>query len=133
MSGARRLISSGGPYEERFGYSRAVVVGDSCWVAGTTDAGPDGASTNPGDAAAQTRAAFGIAIDALRAAGFAPEDVVRTRMYVIDAADASAAATVHGDIFGSIRPVSALVVVAALLEPSMRVEVELDACRSSGS
>ncbi|MBA2381822.1 MAG: RidA family protein [Chloroflexi bacterium] len=129
MTGERRLISSGGPYEERFGYSRAVAVGDSCWVAGTTDAGTDGTSLHPGDAAAQARAAYGIALDALTEAGFRAEDVVRTRMYITRAEDALAVAEVNGELFGSIRPASTLVVVAALLEPLMLVEVELEARR----
>ena len=68
MSGERRRISSGGPWEAVAGYSRAIAVGDSCWVAGTTDAGPDGISRHPGDAGAQTRAVFEI-IEAALAEG----------------------------------------------------------------
>ena len=75
----RRRISSGGPWEAVAGYSRAIAVGDSCWVAGTTDAGPDGISRHPGDAGAQTRAVLGIIEAALGEAGFALADVVRTR------------------------------------------------------
>lgn len=127
MTNARRLVSSGSPYEGRYGYSRAVVVGDACWVAGTTDAGPDGTSAHPGDAAAQARAAFGIALGALAEAGFAAEHVVRTRMYIVRAEDASAVAAVNGELFGEIRPASTLVRVAGLIDPSMLVEVELEA------
>jgi enamine deaminase RidA (YjgF/YER057c/UK114 family) len=130
-TGARRLVSSGGSYEARFGYSRAVAVGDGCWVAGTTDAGPDGRSTHPGDAAAQARAAFGIALGALREAGFAPEDVVRVRMYVVREEDGLAVATVNGELFGAIRPAATLVRVAGLIDPSMLVEVELEARRGA--
>jgi enamine deaminase RidA (YjgF/YER057c/UK114 family) len=126
---SRRRISSGGPYEARYGYSRAVAVGDSCWVAGTTDAGPDGTSLHPGDAAAQARAAFGIAIGALVEAGFAIADVVRTRMYVTRSEDARPVAEVHGELFGEIRPASTLVRVAGLIDPSLLVEVELEARR----
>jgi len=126
---ARRRVSSGSPYEARYGYSRAIAVGDSCWVAGTTDAGPDGMSLHPDDAAAQTRAAFGIAIRALGEAGFTIEDVVRTRMYVVRAADATAVAEVNGELFGEVRPASTLVTVAGLIEPSVLVEVELEAHR----
>ena len=129
MTTERRLISSGGPYEARFGYSRAVVDGDWCWVAGTTDAGPDGASQHPGDAAAQARASWAIVERALSGAGFALSDVVRTRMYVVSAADAIAVAGVHGDVFGEVRPASTLLVVAALIEPTMLVEVEAEARR----
>jgi enamine deaminase RidA (YjgF/YER057c/UK114 family) len=129
VSAGRRLISSGGPYEARFGYSRAVAVGDSCWVAGTTDAGPDGASRHPGDAAAQARAAYAIATAALAEAGFSVDEVVRTRMYVVRAEDALAVAEVNGEIFGEVRPASTLVRVAGLIDPSMLVEVELEARR----
>ena len=129
MSAGRRLISSGGPYEARYGYSRAVAVGDSCWVAGTTDAGADGTSLHPGDAAAQARAAYGIAIVALEEAGFAAADVVRTRMYIVRAEDATAVAGVNGEVFEAIRPASTLVRVAGLIHPSMLVEVELEARR----
>jgi enamine deaminase RidA (YjgF/YER057c/UK114 family) len=125
----RRLVSSGGPYEARFGYSRAVVDGDSCWVAGTTDAGVDGTSQHPGDAAAQARESWAIVERALGDAGFALSDVVRTRMYVVSAADAVAVAEVHGEVFCDVRPASTLVVVAALLDPSFLVEVEAEAIR----
>lgn len=126
---ARRLVSSGGPYEARYGYSRAVAVGDSCWVAGTTDAGPDGATTHPDDAAAQARTAFGIALAALDEAGFAADDVVRTRMYVVRDGDSAAVAGVNGEVFAKIRPASTLVRVAGLIHPSLLVEVELEARR----
>ena len=125
----RRLVSSGSPYEGRYGYSRAVAVGDSCWVAGTTDAGPDGTSLHPGDAAAQARAAYAIAVGALEEAGFGIGDVVRTRMYIVRAEDAPAVAGVNGEIFGTIRPASTLVTVAGLIDPSMLVEIELEARR----
>lgn len=123
----RRIISSGGPWEQVYGYSRAVVVGDACFVSGTTDAGPDGESQHPGDAAAQARASFAIAERALGDAGFTLDDVVRTRMYLTDAADADAVATVHGELFGEVRPAATLVVVARLLRESLLVEIEVDA------
>jgi enamine deaminase RidA (YjgF/YER057c/UK114 family) len=125
----RRRVSSGGPYEERFGYSRAIAVGDSCWVAGTTDAGRDGRSLNPGDAAAQARAAYAIVVRALEEAGFGVDDVVRTRMYVVRSGDAPIVAAVNGEVFGETRPASTLVVVAGLIDPSLLVEVEVDARR----
>jgi enamine deaminase RidA (YjgF/YER057c/UK114 family) len=120
-------VSSGGPWEASAGYARAIAVGDGCWVAGTTDAGPDGASLHPGDAAAQARASFAIVEGALGEAGFALEDVVRTRMYIVDAADADAVAGVHGEIFRHVRPAATLVVVARLMTPSLLVEVEAEA------
>ena len=67
---ARRRISSGGPWEAAGGYSRAIVVGDGCWVAGTTDAGPDGRSAHPDDIAGQARATLAIIATALGEAGF---------------------------------------------------------------
>ena len=97
---ARRRISSGGPWEAVAGYSRAIAVGDSCWVAGTTDAGPDGTSRHPGDAGAQTRAVLGIIETALAEAGFAMADVVRTRMFVTDISSWDAIVAVHGAVFG---------------------------------
>jgi len=127
----RRLISSGGPFEAVAGYSRAVVEGDTCEVAGTTDAGPDGESRHPGDAGAQTRAAFEIVAAALDQAGFSLEDVVRTRLYLVDRADIDAVLAVHGELFRDVRPAATLVLVAGLIRPSLRVEVEVTARRSS--
>ena len=129
MNGGRRLVSTGSPYEARYGYSRAVAVGDSCWVAGTTDAGPDGISLHPGDAAGQARAAYAIAIGALEEAGFGTGDVVRTRMYIVRPEDATAVAAVNGEVFGATRPASTIVTIAGLIDPSMLVEVELEARR----
>jgi enamine deaminase RidA (YjgF/YER057c/UK114 family) len=126
---SRIQVSSGSPYEARFGYSRAVVVGDACWVAGTTDAGPDGRSLHPDDAAAQARASWDIIGSALDSAGFTWSDVVRTRMYVVRPVDAPAVAAVHGERFAGIRPASTLVIVAGLVDPSLLVEVEADARR----
>ena len=125
----RRRITSGGPWEAATGYSRAIVDGDSCWVAGTTDAGPGGVSTHPGDAAAQARAAWDIVERALREAGLTLADVVRTRMYVVSIADAPAVTAVHGERFGEVRPAATLVQVAGLIDPSLLVEVEADARR----
>ena len=131
MSTARRHISSGGPWEAVAGYSRAVVVGDSCWVAGTTDAGPDGVSQHPGDVAAQARAALAIIEAALAEGGFTLRDVVRTRMFVVDMAVADELSAVHGAVFGEIRPAATMVAVAGLMHPSLLVEIEADAHRSA--
>ena len=122
---ARRRISSGSRWEGPYGYSRAIVVGNTCWVAGTTD--PSG--EHPDDPAGQARAAFAIIERALEEAGFTLADVVRTRMYVTAAAFADAVATVHGEVFGEVRPAASLVVVAALIEPGLLVEIEADAVR----
>jgi enamine deaminase RidA (YjgF/YER057c/UK114 family) len=125
----RRLISSGGPWEATAAYSRAVAVGDSCWVAGTTDAGPDGRSLHPGDVGAQARAALSIIETALAGAGFALTDVVRIRMFVTDMARSADVLAVQAAVFGSIRPAATLVEVSALIDPSLLVEIEADARR----
>jgi enamine deaminase RidA (YjgF/YER057c/UK114 family) len=128
-TGGRRHISSGGPWEARAGYSRAVVVGDSCWVAGTTDAGPDGRSRHPGDVAAQTRACFAIIERTLVEAGFELGDVVRTRMFIVDMGRSAEVLAVHGDLFADIRPAATIVAVTALIEPTVLVEIEAEARR----
>jgi len=106
-----------------------LAVGDACFVAGTTDAGPDGESLHPGDAAAQARAAFAIVEGALGEAGFTLDEVVRTRMYLVNPEDADAVAAVHGEIFKHVRPAATLVIVARLIRPSLLVEVEAEARR----
>jgi enamine deaminase RidA (YjgF/YER057c/UK114 family) len=125
----RRRISSGGPWERVAGYSRAIVVGDACYVSGTTDAGADGTSQHPGDIAGQARAVFAIIERALAEGGFALEDVVRTRMFVTDMAHAGALSAVHGEVFGDVRPAATMVAVVALMHPSLLVEIEADARR----
>ena len=125
----RRRISSGGPWEAVAGYSRAIAVGDSCWVAGTTDAGPDGRSRHPGDVGAQTRAVLGIIEVALAEAGFKLTDVVRTRMFVTDIARWDEIVAAHGAVFGEIRPASTMVEVRALVDPSLLIEIEAEARR----
>ena len=104
------------------GYSRAVRVGNVVHLAGT---GPVGADHL--DAEAQTRRVFVIASEALAKAGASLHDVVRTRMYLTHAADWEAVGRVHGELFGDIRPAATMVVVAALLNPSWRIEIEADA------
>ena len=129
MTAERRRISSGGPWERVAGYSRAIVVGDSCWVAGTTDAGSDGSSQHPGDIAGQARAVLAIIEAALAEGGFTLGDVVRTRMFITNIALTEPLLAVHGEVFGEIRPASSLVAVAALIHPSLLVEIEAEARR----
>lgn len=131
MTGAptRRRISSGGPYEAVAGYSRAIVVGDSCWVAGTTDLGADGRSSHPDDLAGQTRAALAIIEIALTEAGFSLDDVVRTRMFVTDITRAGEVTAIHGEVFGRIRPAATLVEVSGLIDASLLIEIEAEARR----
>jgi enamine deaminase RidA (YjgF/YER057c/UK114 family) len=123
----RRRVSTDSRWESRFGYSRAVVVGDRCIVSGTTDPTHD----HLDNAAEQARAALSTIEKALLGAGFSMVDVVRTRMYVTDPSDAEAVASVHGQVFGDVRPASTLVVVSALIEPQLRVEIEAEAVRST--
>ena len=124
---ARRLISSGGPWEAATGYSRAVAVGNEAFVSGTTDAGLDGRSRHPGDPARQARAAFAIIEKALGEGDFTLADVVRTRMYVTEVAHIGPVTGVHGEVFRDIRPAATIVVVAALIDPTLLVEIEVDA------
>jgi enamine deaminase RidA (YjgF/YER057c/UK114 family) len=109
------------------------VVGEACWVAGTTDAGPDGRSLHPGDPTAQARAIFKIIAAALAEAGFGLRDVVRTRMYVTEPAHVAEVGAVHGEVFADIRPAATAIVVAALIDPSLLVEIEVDAVRGAWS
>lgn len=125
----RRRISSGGPYEARFGYSRALVVGNACWVSGTTDAGPDGRSLHPADPAAQTRAIIEIIEGALHEAGFSRHDVVRIRIFITDMARNRGVLEALGERFAGIGPAATIVEVKSLIEPSLLVEIEADAVR----
>jgi len=126
----RRRISSGGPWEGTASYSRAIIVGDDCWVAGTTDAGPDGRSLHPDDMAGQAQAVFEIIDAALTEAGFAFTDIVRLRMFITDMTRADELMAVQAERFPDIRPAATLVEVSALIDPSLLVEIEVDARRA---
>jgi enamine deaminase RidA (YjgF/YER057c/UK114 family) len=127
----RVRISSGSPFEPTVGYSRAVVVGDRVIVSGTAPQWPDG-TVDP-DPAVQARRCFEIIGEALAEAGASLADVVRTRVYLVDAADFDAIAPVHGEVFGSVRPANTTLVVAALLDPAWRLEVEVEAILGSAA
>jgi enamine deaminase RidA (YjgF/YER057c/UK114 family) len=118
-------VTSPGPWEGVYGYRRAIRSGDRIITAGCT-ATVDGLVSS-GDAAEQARIAFGVALAAIAEFGATAADVIRTRMYVVDRADADAVGRVHGSLFGASRPVATMVVVAGLLDPAMRVEVEVEA------
>jgi enamine deaminase RidA (YjgF/YER057c/UK114 family) len=118
-----------GPWEDIYGYRRVIRSGDRVITAGCT-ATVDGAVTGS-TAADQARIAFGIALGALATEGAEPSDVIRTRMYITDRADADVVGRVHGEVFAAARPVSTLVIVAGLLDPAMLVEVEVEASAPS--
>ena len=121
----RRRVSSGSPYEDVIGFSRAVRVGKRVLVSGTAPIWPDG-NVDP-DPATQMRRCIEIIATALGEAGASLNDVVRTRTFLVDPADAEAIQRVHGEAFGEIRPASTMVVVRALLDPRWKVEVEAEA------
>ena len=127
----RRLFSTGSPFERQGGYSRAVADGDFCFVAGTT--GYDYATmTMPGDVAEQARNAFRTIDTVLDEAGFALADVVRATYYILNRSDADAVLAVCGEYLRDIRPAGTILVVAGLLRPEMKVEIEVTAKRRSG-
>jgi enamine deaminase RidA (YjgF/YER057c/UK114 family) len=121
----RQRISSGSPWERTVGFARAVRVGDRVLVAGTAPIWPDG-SCDP-DPEVQARRCIEIIIAALAEAGAAPEHVVRTRMFLIDAEDAEAVGRAHVDAFGGAPPASTSVIVARLVDPRWKVEIEAEA------
>jgi enamine deaminase RidA (YjgF/YER057c/UK114 family) len=123
----RRNFASGGPWEELYGYARAVRVGRHVHVAGTTAARPDGGVEGGADVAAQTHAAIDRIEAALAQAGARLADVVRTRLYAVPGADTDAIGRAHGERFAHVRPASTLVVVHALVRADLLVEVEADA------
>ncbi len=124
-----RRTQSSSPFEASIGFSRAVRVGDRILVSGTAPVEPDGSST-PGDATAQTRRVFAIILAAIEELGGSPSDVVRIRMFITDPTDAGAIGAVHGEIFGEVRPASTMV-VAQLLRPEWRIEIEAEAIVAS--
>jgi len=128
----RRNIGTGGPWEGVVGYSRAVRIGDTVHVAGTT-AIREGRVVAPGDAYTQAKVALEIVVEALAECGASPGDVVRTRMFVTDIRDWEAVGRAHGEVFADVRPASTMVQVTALIEPDLLVEIEADAVVGSGT
>jgi enamine deaminase RidA (YjgF/YER057c/UK114 family) len=122
----RRLVSARSPFAGIVGYSRAVRMGSHVYVSGTAPIMPEGAEP-PADAYGQAKRCLEIVLDALRELGAGPEHVVRTRVFLTRAEDWEEVGRAHGEVFGDVRPASAMVVVAGLLDPRWLVELEADA------
>ncbi|HEX2705734.1 MAG TPA: RidA family protein [Candidatus Lustribacter sp.] len=123
---SRRSVESGGPWEQRYGYSRAVRSGGLVAVSGCTSV-VDGTVAHPDDAGAQAEVALQTATSAVEALGGTLEDIIRTRMYVVHRGDFGAVGEAHARWFGQVRPAATMVLVAGLVDPAMRVEIEVDA------
>jgi enamine deaminase RidA (YjgF/YER057c/UK114 family) len=122
----RRLVSSGSPYEPTIGFSRAVRDGRHVFVAGTCAVMPDGGAP-PSDAYGQARRCLEIILAALAEVGARRQHVVRTRTFLLDAADWEEVGRAHGEFFADVKPASTMIVVSALLDPRWIVEIEADA------
>lgn len=120
-------MSSGTEWEPRVGYSRAVRVGRDVRVSGTTATDADGNVVGPGDPYEQTKRVIENVADALEEAGSGLDDVVRTRIFVVDIDDWEAIGRAHAEAFGEVRPATSMVEVRRLIDPEMLVEIEVDA------
>jgi enamine deaminase RidA (YjgF/YER057c/UK114 family) len=123
----RKRVTSGSPYEELFGFCRAIRIGNVIHVAGTAPIGPDGKTVGVGDPAAQARRCFDIIEQALRELDAGLKDVVRTRMFLTRIEDWEIIGKIHGEYFGQVQPVSTMVQVAKLIDPDWLVEIEAEA------
>ncbi|MGW3116318.1 RidA family protein [Streptomyces sp. NPDC001107] len=128
MSEAVRRVQSGSPWEESFGFARAVAAGDRVLVAGTTSF-KGSVLYGEGDPYEQAKVSFTSAIEAIGELGLGVESVIRTRMYLTHARDVDAVGRAHKELFDTVRPVSTLLVVEGFVDPRILVEVELEAFR----
>ena len=122
----RQLVPAASPWAPSVGYSRAVRAGNQIHVSGTAAVMPNGEPPPP-DAYSQARRCLEIILGALEELGAGPEDVVRTRVYITSAEHWEGVGRAHGEVFGEIRPASAMLVITALLDPRFLVEIEADA------
>jgi enamine deaminase RidA (YjgF/YER057c/UK114 family) len=129
-SDAVRRVQSGSPWEESFGFARAVAAGDRVLVAGTTSF-KGSVLYGEGDPYEQAKAAFGTAIEAIGEFGLGVESVIRTRMYLTHARDVDDVARAHKELFDAVRPAATLLVVDGFVDPRILVEVELEAFRGA--
>lgn len=123
----RRRVSANRPWEAIVGYSRAVRVGDHIEVSGTAPAGPDGEVLSPGDLFGQTKEALRIIGEALAELGAGFEDVVRTRVFLVDMSKWEEAGRAHGEVFSDIRPANAFIGSTGFVDPDILVEIEATA------
>ena len=129
----RQLISSGSPFEKPIGFSRAVRVGNAIAVSGTAPIAPGGGTAYPGDLYRQTRTCLEIIKDAIEKAGGRMEDVIRTRIMLVDIGRWQEAARAHGEFFGEIRPASTFVQVSRFIDADWLVEIEADGMVGQGT
>lgn len=129
---SRTIITTGTPWEAQVGYARAVRIGDSVYLSGTTATAPDGSVLAPGDAYQQTVLALQNVAHALGLAGASLKDVVRVRLYVTDITRWEEYGRAHNEALGHVRPVCTMVEVSRLIEPAMLVEVEVEALITTG-
>ncbi|MEV0264455.1 RidA family protein [Streptomyces sp. NPDC050617] len=124
-------VSTHSPYEEAFGYSRAVRLGNGLVLVSGCTSVVDGAIAHEGDPYEQARTAFGVAFEALEKFGLGPGDVVRTRMYLTHARDVDAVGRAHKELFDAVRPAASMIVVSGFVDSRMVVEIEVEAFRGA--
>lgn len=120
----RRRVPTSAPWAEKVGYSRAIRVGDTIYVSGTAPLTDDGSIAHPGDVYGQAKRSLELIVAALGEAGARPEHVVRTRLYVRDAASWEDVGRAHGEVLGHARPATTLVEVSGFIDPEILVEIE---------